>query len=255
MINNPIGSQDMISKLHGPGIVFILSMLLLAGCTPSEALSTIEPVQAEPVPEVTNEVLSARDAALSYVQEQYGAEAPALGLAWEGVSTLPKDPPPGWSEYQFTSHDCVITIGHAVLPPEQTVYHVSMDNRATKFHWEGRVNARGQVMDSSGGEAEPVRAPDPSRALDEVLHFLGEYYADQAPSPPYDWIEEEVTSEELIGWAILQYTSDRGYGDWVVKVSYPIVAPENVIYQVIVDNETISFHWEGEVDASGKVTE
>ena len=64
-----------------------------------------------------------------------------------------------------------------------------------------------------------------------------------------------MTSEELVGQAILQYTSDRGYGEWVVKVSYPVVAPENVIYQVFVDNETIGFHWEGEVDASGQVTE
>lgn len=245
----------MIGKLAVPGIIFILSMLVVTGCTPSVALSTTEPVQAEPVNEVPNEVLAARDAALSYVQEQYGAEAPALGLAWAGTSTLPEDPPPGWSAYQFTSRDCLITIGHPVLPPEQTIYQVSVENRATDFYWEGEVNAKGQVMDSSGGKAEPVSAPDPSRALDGVLHFLGEYYADQAPSPPYDWIEEEVTSEELVGRAILQYTSDRGYGEWVVKVSYPVVAPENVIYQVFVDNETIGFHWEGEVDASGQVTE
>jgi hypothetical protein len=97
--------------------------------------------------EIPEGVQSARDAVLAYLNEHYGEKAPALGLTWTGGSTLPENPPPGWSEYQFTSDDWVIKIGHAVLPPEQIIYEVVVTNQTTGFHWQGEVDAAWRVTE------------------------------------------------------------------------------------------------------------
>jgi hypothetical protein len=91
--------------------------------------------------------LDARNAALAYVAERYSEADLAPDLSWTGGSSLPEDPPPGWSEYEFDSGDWKVTIGHAVLPPEQTVYEITVANGATGFQWEGKVDAAGQVAE------------------------------------------------------------------------------------------------------------
>lgn len=152
----------MKSKLSTLGFVLILSALIVSGCAPPTTSPEIivEP-SVSPMPEgghITptatpmevaeeppEEVCAARDAALAYVSERYGEEAPALG--WTGGSTLPENPPPGWSEYQYTAEDWVVTVGHAVLPPEQIVYQIVVANPTTGFQWEGEVNAVLQVTE------------------------------------------------------------------------------------------------------------
>ena len=43
--------------------------------------------------------------------------------------------------------------------------------------------------------------------------------------------------------------------EWLISVDFPVVAPQATIYQVVVDNELSGLHWQGEVDATGEVTE
>jgi len=194
----------MKSKLSTLVFVLILSAVIVSGCgtttaepikvptdTPTKvptAIPTQVPTAAptEVVVEVSEWVLDARDAALAYVSEQYGEEAPAPGLTWAGGSTLPENPPPGWSEYQFTPEDgtgdWTITIGHAVLPPDQTVYEVTVINETTGFQWEGKVDAVGQVIDSLGPATEQlalcwygrVESTPKGAALDRYLVLLPE---------------------------------------------------------------------------------
>ncbi|MBL7065096.1 MAG: PT domain-containing protein [Anaerolineae bacterium] len=155
----------MKSKLSTLVFVLTLSAMIVSGCgtttaeptkvptdTPAKvptAIPTQVPTDTptKVVVEVSEWVLDARDAALAYVSEQYSEEAPAPGLTWTGESTLPENAPPGWSEYQFTSGDWAITIGHAVLPPNQTVYEVAVINETTGFQWEGEVDASGEVTE------------------------------------------------------------------------------------------------------------
>jgi len=99
---------------------------------------TREPVKA------SEWVLAARDAVLAYLADQYGDQAPPLGLTWSEAYTTPE----GWvgsSDLEFTAGDWVIAISYPVVPPERTVYQVMVANQLTGFQWEGKVDATGQV--------------------------------------------------------------------------------------------------------------
>jgi serpin B len=96
-----------------------------------------------------------------------------------------------------------------------------------------------------------VEPPDPARARDAALAYLTKAYGRPAPELDLAWTEETTTSPGLVGSSSFQYTA----GGWVVSVSFPIVAPDAVIYQVAVSDESSGFHWEGEVDARMQVTE
>ncbi len=106
-----------------------------------------------------------------------------------------------------------------------------------------------------GGTVVPAEAPshagDPVWVRDEVLIYLAERYPERAPGSDVTWAEENVTEEDLLGSSTVQYTS----GGWVVTVTYPIVAPEDIIYEITVSNGTSGLSWRGKVAAEGTVTE
>jgi len=103
--------------------------------------------------------------------------------------------------------------------------------------------------------AAAVEGSDPVRARDAALAYVVGHYGEQAPPPGLPWTEERTTPEGLVGSETFQYTAE----DWAVTISYPVVAPEDVVYDVVykivVENQTTGFQWEGEVDAAGQVTE
>jgi serpin B len=99
---------------------------------------------------------------------------------------------------------------------------------------------------------EPSSPPsDALGALVAVLAYLAEQVPGQAPTASTGWTEKHTKPEELVGSESYEYT----LGDWVIEVSYPVVAPENVVYTVTVTNQATGFEWEGQVDAEGVVTE
>lgn len=98
--------------------------------------------------------------------------------------------------------------------------------------------------------AAAVEGPDPVRARDAALVYVIGHYGEQAPWRNLIWLEEEITPEGLVGHEAYQYAA----GDWVITISHPVVAPEAVVYSVVVANETTGFRWEGDVDAVGRVT-
>jgi len=206
----------------------------------------------------------ARDAALAYVRQRYGlgwsgdAAPPELTWTEENITPgYPDKPVPGSVTLRYTgrteieAEDWVVTVSYAVLPPEQTIYQVVLTDQITGFQWEGEVDASGQVRDASDPMPEPVSAPDPVRARDAALAYVGERYSLPVPAPELDWIEKEVTAEGLVGSVALEYSA-LGQ-DWAITVAFPVVAPENIIYQVVVTNPAIGFEWQGEVDAAGQV--
>jgi hypothetical protein len=95
------------------------------------------------------------------------------------------------------------------------------------------------------------RPSDPVGARDAVLAYLSKNDADKAPALGLDWTEGHTKPEGLVGRESYEYTA----GDWLIAVSYPVVAPENVVYTVTVTNQGTGFHWEGQVDAQGQATE
>lgn len=101
---------------------------------------------------------------------------------------------------------------------------------------------------SAAGE---VLAPDPARARDAAMAYLAATYGLQGPQPTLVWEEENTTPEGQIGASNFVYSA----GNWVVEVSFPIVAPQSTRYQVAVTNASTGFVWQGEVDAKGQVME
>ncbi len=95
-----------------------------------------------------------------------------------------------------------------------------------------------------------VGVADPARACDAVLTYLAEAYGAQAPGLDLDWSERETTPEGLVGSSSMAYTA----GEWVANVTFPIVAPEMLVYQVTLHHSASGFRWQGEVDADGQVT-
>jgi hypothetical protein len=220
------------------GIVLSLSGWILGGCGPG-------PAEDVDVPE---SVVEARDAALAIIGERYAAEAPATGLTWAAENITPgwpDRPVAGHVDYRFTADEWVVSVGYAVLPPEQTIYKVVVTNAATRFEWRGQVDAAGQV-------SERIAPNEVRAARDAAMAYISEYYSDQPGLEPGQiWMEERTTPEGWIGSATYQFTA----GDWVVTITDPVLPPERTVRGVAVTNESTGFRWDGEVDAVGNATE
>jgi hypothetical protein len=208
---------------------------------------TREPVKA------SEWVLAARDAALAYLADQYGDQAPPLGLTWREAYTTPE----GWvgsGDFEFTAEDWVIAISYPIVPPERTIYQVTVMDQITGFQWEGKVDATGQVIERDTTAEPVVDLRDPGRALHMVLAYLNERYAEQAPEEGLLWIGDRPPPEEPVDGFTIEFTSEAA-PDWVLTVSWKIEAPEAIAFQVVAVDQATGFQWEGEVDAAGQVTE
>ncbi len=97
-------------------------------------------------------------------------------------------------------------------------------------------------------EAKPA---DPLFAREAALAYLRVNYSETAPTEGLAWAETEVTTEEVVGSSSFLYSA----GEWQVSVSYPIVAPEALVYQVKVSDTATGYHWMGTLNANGEVTE
>jgi serpin B len=96
---------------------------------------------------------------------------------------------------------------------------------------------------------EVAAPPEPARARDAALEALAEVIGDDAPPPDLAWDGERITSEGLVGSSSFRYTA----GDWVVIVSFPLVAPEATVYTVSVSNPTTGLEWDAQLDARFEV--
>ena len=88
-------------------------------------------------------------------------------------------------------------------------------------------------------------------ARDAAVTYLRERQAQNAPSADIVWQEEDVTPPGWVGGVTKEFISD----EWTIKVSYPVVPPENVVYEVVVSSIKLGWHWKGTVKADGIVTE
>jgi hypothetical protein len=156
--NTGKGVHTMKGKIMNLGILLLASALVIGGCTPAGQSSR------------PSDPIGARDAVLAYLTENYGAEAPAAGLAWTERHTKPEGLVGGES-YEYTNGDWVITVSYPVVAPENVVYTIDVSNQTTGFRWEGQVDAQGQVTETSFG-GQSSRPSDPIGARDAVLAYL-----------------------------------------------------------------------------------
>ncbi len=197
--------------------------------------------EADAAVQAPDDIRAARDSALAYVSKHHGEQAPPPGLTWTAEDATPEGLIGGVT-YQFRAEDWVVAIGHAVVPPEMRVYQVSVSNPTTGFWWEGRIDA--EEFATEGTEIVLT-------ARDAGLSYISEHYGEQAPPSDLAWEGGRATPEGLVGGETFQYTAD----DWVVTITYPVVAPENVVYHIVVANPSTGFQWEGELDAERYLTE
>jgi hypothetical protein len=245
------------------GFLFILSLIALGACRQAAPAPTPEPTEAAPVPVATpteasaepvatvtetearapDQVVAARDAVLAHLGEQHSEDAPAPGLTWSEERATPQGLI-GAETYRYTAEDWVMTISYPVVAPDMVTYQVVVSNPSTAFQWQGEVSATGDVTEFAA--ADPVLA-----ARNAAFAYLSDNYPEQAPASDLTWTRRRMTPEGLVGAETYQYRS----GYWVASVSYPVVAPDAVVYRLIVSNESTGFQWQGEVNTDGSVTE
>jgi len=95
----------------------------------------------------------------------------------------------------------------------------------------------------------PISFLDAAGAREAAIAYLRARYLEQAPPVGLTWMEENTTPQNLVGTSSLRYTS----GDWVIDVQYPVVAPENLVYNLEVRNQAAGFVWTGTVKATDGV--
>jgi serpin B len=238
-------------KLSNLGVLLVVLALILSACGPA----TDEPIPAPTAPsgqesEQIPDAAGARDVALLYIAEKYSDQAPPSDLTWGGGRTTPEGLV-GSETYEYVAGDWEVTITYPTAAPEDVIYRAMVVNHATGFQWEGELG-EGRVMNvfSVLMGSEP-QIPDPTQARDAALAYVAEAYPDEAPFLDLVWSKDDTTPQGLVGRSEFRYAVE----DWVVTVSFNLVAPQNMIYEIGVSNETTGFHWEGEVDARGQVTE
>jgi hypothetical protein len=96
-----------------------------------------------------------------------------------------------------------------------------------------------------------LKVTNASGARDATLEYLHEQYPENVPETGLEWQEEDVTPAGVVGISIKQFTSDG----LTVRVSAPVVVPENTIYTTTVTSIQGSWYWQGEVKPNGSVAE
>ena len=92
---------------------------------------------------------------------------------------------------------------------------------------------------------------DAAGARDVAITYLQKQVGENAPATDIEWDEENITPPSLVGQETSAFTSD----EWTITVSYPVVLPENALYEVEVSSIKFVRHWKGIVKPDSSVTE
>lgn len=223
-------------------LLSILASVILLGLA---ACAAPTPASDTPPARPQQEVIAARDSALTYVRGQYGEVAPDPDVVWLEERVTPEGLV-GTETYRYSTEAWDLTVSYPVAPAESVVYQITIHGLTTAFHWEGEVDAQGTVVQLTA----PEIMLDRIGARDSAIAYLRKHY-EHAPAESLPWKEERLTQEGIVGAETYAYEADG----WVVEISYPVVAPAAMVYHVQVSNATLGFLWQGSVDAQGAVTE
>jgi hypothetical protein len=109
--------------------------------------------------------------------------------------------------------------------------------------------------------------PTPSEVVEEMLvspDFVVQgheqardvavaYVAERAglPLPVGEWVFQDQTAQGSADASTWLFTN----GPWVVQVSAPAIAPQQIVYSITVDHLSAIIRWEGTVDSFGEIVE
>lgn len=108
--------------------------------------------------------------------------------------------------------------------------------------------------DRETGGIDPGQETPPVSVLvarDTALNYIHEQYAEAGPSSDLAWSVIRESPDGSVGASTFRFES-KG---WTMTITFPIVAPEATIYTIELFNSTSGFHWMGQVDANGGVSE
>jgi hypothetical protein len=201
------------------------------------------------VAEGSKAVLGVCDTAVAHIEEHYPDSGISSAMAWAGGRTT-SEGLVGSESYAYSAEQWQINISSPVVAPEAVLHQVAVHNPTIGFDWEGTVDAAGQIAETviPDGSGPSEVTFDRRDARDAAI----EYVAQQAGIPPVDgsvWQEERTTQEGLIGAEAYRYTHQA----WAIEVRYPVVAPENLSYEIKIVNTDLDIDWSGTVDAQGFV--
>jgi hypothetical protein len=183
----------------------------------------------------------ARDAVVEHVALVYDLEQP---LTWERED-LTKGDLVGWTAFRYTAGPWVVQVSAPVVALENVIYTVVVDHLQAGVHWEGLVNAYGDMAE---GEVAPLAAvTSPEAARDMALSYISRNYQVELP---LDWNTAEVPQSEA-GITRYRYIS----GAWAIEVIEPASAPMVSDFSIAIENDQGGFHWQGAVTSQGVVSE
>jgi hypothetical protein len=239
-------------------IVGLLSLVALlanaTGCDWLPATLTPAPTATQtPVVEIPLAILSARDALLAFLKNQYPGKAPADSVVWSGLdTTLPRVV--GVSTYEFSGDGWVMTVAAVSVSPTQTLYEMGLNSSQAGLHWTARLDAAYHLLESNLNLAVEVLV-----ARDTALAYVRKYYTSQAPADDVAWIGERTTPSGMVGHEICQFISagsgEVAVGAWTMTVGYDLLPPLQRVYKVDLSQAGTGFVWHGQVDAEGTVLE
>ena len=183
----------------------------------------------------------ALDIAVAYLVKRFSLPAPG---EWYTQDQTPEGLL-GASDFLYTSGAWVVSITAPVVAPEYLVYTVAIDHVATGTHWEGKVDAEGNLEEVDMSEPLIVLSSEDARDA-AVAYIIAEYGWDGVG----EWTAQPMTPIENAG-VRNTFTS----GPWVVQVDHYAAAPIVPGYHVIADNMSLVARWEGRVSADGEIVE
>lgn len=119
----------------------------------------------------------------------------------------------------------------------------------------GCAPASGPAQPTPVPDEAEVAFPNAAEARDAALAYLRQSHAAAAPPADLSWAEEDTTPAGLVGSSTVVYRAPAESGEWLVTVTYPIVALEQTVYSITVENEATGFQWQGEVNAAGEIAD
>lgn len=173
----------------------------------------------------------AKEAALTYLRGHEPENAPGAGIVWQEEDVTPKDesghPVPGGVHREFTSDEWLVKVFYAVLPPERTVYRVTVSSIGLGWYWQGSVEADGTVA-----EVSPFRQMSQEESQKIAREFLR-----NSPTFTFDGIENTLRLTETLTarcpycWAFVFEFDSRhpGYGNRTGKVLAQVITPHRAV--------------------------
>lgn len=104
--------------------------------------------------------------------------------------------------------------------------------------------------DATGDENTLLLVTGPQAGRDVALNHIRDQYGFDLPFGADTWTEKNLTPEGVDTSAAYEYMT----ADWVVSIIYRVKEPVARIYRVTITNAA-GFSWEGQVEASGRITE